>query len=165
MRYRYQSGGQVNEVILERQGEQYTARIGDQVCPFRVLDIQPGELNLLIEGRPVRLYWAIDGHNKWISLDGCTYLLERPAPQSARRATEKPGEAAVRAPMPSRVRSIEVQPGDQVQKGQTLLLLEAMKMEIRIQAPASGQVSKVLAEVGQTVNRDQTLIELSFAEN
>ena len=45
-------------------------------------------------------------------------------------------------------------------KGQTLLVLEAMKMEIRIQAPQDGKVKKLLVKQTQTVERDQILIEL-----
>ena len=45
-------------------------------------------------------------------------------------------------------------------KGQTLLVLEAMKMEIRIQAPRDGKVMKLLVKQAQTVERDQILIEI-----
>ena len=45
-------------------------------------------------------------------------------------------------------------------KGQTLLVLEAMKMEIRIQAPRDGKVMKLFVEQGQTVEREQILIEI-----
>ena len=45
-------------------------------------------------------------------------------------------------------------------KGQTLLVLEAMKMEIRIQAPMDGVVKKLLVKQGQTVEREQVLVEI-----
>ena len=47
-----------------------------------------------------------------------------------------------------------------VEKGQTLLLLEAMKMEIRVSAPRAGQVSRLLVREGQTVQKDQVLVEI-----
>jgi biotin carboxyl carrier protein len=46
-----------------------------------------------------------------------------------------------------------------VTKGQTLLVLEAMKMEIRVQAPLAGVVKKLFVKQGQTVEREQILIE------
>jgi biotin carboxyl carrier protein len=64
------------------------------------------------------------------------------------------------APMPGQVRAVNVGEGDEVLKGQTLLLLEAMKMEIRVQAPRDGIVKKLLVKQGQTVERDQVLIEV-----
>jgi biotin carboxyl carrier protein len=62
--------------------------------------------------------------------------------------------------MPGQVRAVNTRPGDQVTKGQVLVVLEAMKMEIRLQAPFDGQVSAVDASVGQTVEREQVLVRL-----
>jgi biotin carboxyl carrier protein len=64
------------------------------------------------------------------------------------------------APMPGQVRAVNVSEGDAVTKGQTLLLLEAMKMEIRVQAPRDGVVKKLFVQQGQTVDREQMLIEI-----
>jgi biotin carboxyl carrier protein len=48
-----------------------------------------------------------------------------------------------------------------VQRGQALIVLEAMKMEIKIAAPHDGHVTKVLVAQGQVVDRDQSLVEIS----
>jgi biotin carboxyl carrier protein len=64
------------------------------------------------------------------------------------------------APMPGLVRSVNIEEGEAVMKGHTLLVLEAMKMEIRIQAPRDGLVKKLLVKQGQTVEREQILIEI-----
>lgn len=53
-----------------------------------------------------------------------------------------------------------MRPGDTVTRGQTLVLLEAMKMELRIAAPLDGQVRAVHCAAGQVVERGQILIEL-----
>jgi pyruvate carboxylase subunit B len=65
--------------------------------------------------------------------------------------------------MPAQVREVRVREGDLVEKGQTLLLLEAMKMEIRLQAPHGGRVARLLASAGSQVDRDQVLVELEEA--
>jgi biotin carboxyl carrier protein len=65
--------------------------------------------------------------------------------------------------MPAQVRAVEAAEGDQVEKGQTLLLLEAMKMEIRIKAPSSGKVKRMLVKTGQTVDRNEILAEIGEA--
>jgi len=62
------------------------------------------------------------------------------------------------APMPGQVRAINVNEGDAVVKGQTLAVLEAMKMEIRIQSPGDGIVKKIHIQQGQIVEREQMLI-------
>jgi biotin carboxyl carrier protein len=61
--------------------------------------------------------------------------------------------------MPGRVLDVLVQAGDRVHQGDTLVLLEAMKMELRIQAPADGEVARVLVTPGQVVERGQLLID------
>ena len=65
--------------------------------------------------------------------------------------------------MPGQVRALNVSEGDAVTKGQTLLVLEAMKMEIRIHAPQDGVVKKLFVKQGQTVEREQILIEVEEA--
>jgi biotin carboxyl carrier protein len=62
--------------------------------------------------------------------------------------------------MPGQVRSVSVSAGDVVKKGQSLLTMEAMKMEIRIQALKDGKVKAVYVAQGQTVEREQILIEM-----
>jgi biotin carboxyl carrier protein len=105
------------------------------------------------------LYWASAGGTKWVSLDGCTYRLDKPAPRRARLSGETDGSETVRAPMPAQVRAVQVSEGEAVQQGQTLLLLEAMKMEIRIKAPAPGRVTRLLVKAGEAVEKDQVLAE------
>ena len=70
------------------------------------------------------------------------------------------GEAQLTAQMPGQVVEVYVKPGDTVQSGQTLALLEAMKMEIRVLAPVEGVVTEVFVQKGDVVERDQRLINL-----
>ena len=62
--------------------------------------------------------------------------------------------------MPGRVLDVLVKPGDSVRKGETLVLLEAMKMELRIAAPADGTVQRVHVTPGQIIERAAPLVEL-----
>jgi biotin carboxyl carrier protein len=62
--------------------------------------------------------------------------------------------------MPGQVRAVNVGEGEAVTKSQTLLVLEAMKMEIRIHAPQDGVVKKLFVQQGQIVEREQALIEI-----
>ncbi|MBI3242612.1 MAG: acetyl-CoA carboxylase biotin carboxylase subunit [Chloroflexi bacterium] len=77
-----------------------------------------------------------------------------------RQTTRAGGHEALEAAMPGLVRNVLVKEGDLVEKGQALVLLEAMKMEIRVAAPHAGKVVKVLVSPGETVDRGQRLIEL-----
>ena len=160
MRYQFQSGEHVYEITIERQGKAYQAAVDGEPFSFVVLEVQPGQISLEFEGRPLTLYWAVDGSSRWVSQSGCTYRLDKPVPRAARPTAEPGGGQAIRAPMPAQVRAVQVEEGDIVQKGQTLLLLEAMKMEIRIKAPTNGTVKRLLVIAGQTVEKEQTLAEV-----
>lgn len=67
----------------------------------------------------------------------------------------------VKAPMPGLIQSIAVQIGDSVQKGDTLLVLVAMKMENTIKSPGEGVVKSIKAEPGNSVEKNQVLIEFA----
>src|SRR5690349_1235302 len=130
MRYQFQVGDQIYRISIERQGEHFQAMVNGEPYEFEILDSQSGQISLRFADRPVTLYWAADGKQKWVSLNGCTYRLDRPSPRGARASAESDGSAGVRTPMPAQVRAVQVEEGEKVEKGQTLLLLEAMKMEI-----------------------------------
>ncbi len=67
----------------------------------------------------------------------------------------------IKAPMPGLIQSIAVQAGDTVQKGDTLLVLVAMKMENAIKAPAEATVQAIRTEAGSSVEKNQVLIEFA----
>ena len=62
------------------------------------------------------------------------------------------------APMPGNVLKVLVKPGEAVTEGQTLVILEAMKMENEINAPSAGTVKQIVADVGSVVATGDTLI-------
>lgn len=66
----------------------------------------------------------------------------------------------IKAPMPGLIHSIKVTEGQQVTKGDPLLILEAMKMENMIKAPADGIVGKILVKQGQSVDKGMVMIAM-----
>lgn len=67
----------------------------------------------------------------------------------------------VKAPMPGLVLSVLVAEGDEVQKGDSLLVLEAMKMENMIKSPTDGIIKKIEVKPGNTVEKNELLISFS----
>jgi len=70
------------------------------------------------------------------------------------------GPAQLGAPMPGTVIAVKVSTGDPVERGQTLVVVEAMKMELEVKAAADGTVSAVLCSPGETVKKGQPLVAL-----
>lgn len=66
---------------------------------------------------------------------------------------------AIKAPMPGLVLRIDVSQGQEVQEGERLLILEAMKMENSFNSPRSGVIKSIVVEQGQAVDKGQLLIE------
>jgi len=145
---------------LTPTGKSYRATMGDKIINVEILGTQDGQLNLLIDGERVTAYVSSDNAKRWATINGRTYLLTK---QSGSRKSggkyDHSGELT--APMPGQVRAVNVIEGDTVTKGQTLMILEAMKMEIRIQATIDGTIKKLFVKQGETVEREQILIEVS----
>ncbi len=86
------------------------------------------------------------------------------APRPAAQASAPPPVVisgagnAVTAPMPGKIVSVKVTKGQQVQAGEVVLILEAMKMEQEIKAPSGGMVADILVQAGDTVKKEQALI-------
>ncbi len=163
MKFTYQVDDQVHTVELEKYDEGYRARVQGQTYEVKLIRSEQGTLSFMLGDRSERAFIAAEGARRWVSLNGELFILN-PASTSGARAkrgsASASGESTVRAPMPGQVRAVQVKQEDAVEKGQTLLLLEAMKMEIRIQAPRAGRVSQLMAKTGQTVERDQVLAEI-----
>lgn len=84
-----------------------------------------------------------------------------PAPKAAPAPAGNAGANAVKAPMPGTVVKINVKAGDAVKKGDVLCVLEAMKMENDIMAPADGVVASVETSQGASVATDAVLVTLN----
>ena len=67
---------------------------------------------------------------------------------------------SIKAPLPGTIMTINVKVGDQVKRGDTLVVMEAMKMENNIMANKDGQVKAIHVTVGQTVVQDDKLVDL-----
>ena len=140
-------------------GKSYRATIGEKSIHVEILQAKDGKLDLLIDGKRVITDVSSDGAKRWVTVNGQTFVLTKSS-GARRRGTGHDHASELAAPMPGQVRSVNVSEGDAVTKGQTLLVLEAMKMEIRIQAPRDGVVKKLFVKQGQTVEREKILIEV-----
>lgn len=93
----------------------------------------------------------------WIHYDGHTFQLEMIEPGSSGLNDE----ANLTAPMPGKVLEVFVNEGDEVTEGQTLMILEAMKMEHKIVANHDGIVTALNFSAGDQVEQGNELLEIS----
>jgi biotin carboxyl carrier protein len=110
-------------------------------------------------GRQTLVYAVASGGVQWVFLNGEVYRFEadQPGPRRKRAAS---ATGSLTAPMPATVRRIEVKPGQAVRRGDVLIVLEAMKMELPVRAPADGTVAHLNCREGELVQPGQELAEL-----
>jgi len=159
MQERFRWQGKEVGLELSGAGEVSVARREGREVALRTIAVEEGALVLELDGRKRRVAFARDGADLLLALDGIAYRLERVGPLVA-AGSHPPHEQPLEAPMPGLVRLVNVAAGEKVTRGQTLVVLEAMKMEIRITAPEAARVSAVRCAPGEQVDRGQTLIDL-----
>jgi biotin carboxyl carrier protein len=164
MEYRYELGGRMHVVQVEPAGDDLTVTIDGQAYTVHLTAQRAGELALAVDGLGRCLaHVAADGPRRWVALDpappGGPVVLSVPQATGRRRGGAA-GHDTLEAQMPGLVRRVLVSAGDRVERGQPLLLLEAMKMEMRVTAPHAGRVEQVAVAEGQAVERGQLLVDL-----
>ncbi len=145
-------------IEINPSGDGYVAIMDGKTTSIQVIRAENGWMDLLVDGERVTAYISSDGAKRWVTINGHTLMLTKTS--GAKRGVRHEYAGGLIAPMPGQVRSVAVGVGDVVKKSQTLLTMEAMKMEIRIQALKDGKVKAVHVTQGQTVEREQILIEM-----
>jgi len=158
---RYQIGDESKAVQVDRRGDQYMIRIGDQSYTVAVSRSTPGEIAFTVNGQPRRAVIAQDGQRRYVAFDANVFALEKTDTSRKAKRNVHAGENTLTATMHGQVVKVLTAEGDAVTRGQTLILLEAMKMEIRIAAPHDGHVAQLRCSEGQVVERGQVLVELT----
>ena len=145
---------------LNSRGRGFVVTLGERTFEVELLHAGEGWLELLVDGRRVRAQVSSDQDTRWVTVDGRTSRLNRSSGAGAGRGAHTHA-SSLTAPMPGQVRAVNVAAGDSVHKGQTLIVVEAMKMELRVQSPRDGVVGRVFVSVGESVEREQVLIEVN----
>jgi biotin carboxyl carrier protein len=149
------SGDETNLAVVGPDGEQraslarhdrgrYVLRLGDRVIEGFVTPTDEGYL-VVYRGRAYPVVVTDERARTLSQLGG---------------ARHGHTGGTVKAPMPGLVKAVNVQPGDRVERGASLVILEAMKMENDLTAPSPGTVREVRVAAGDKVDQGQVLVVL-----
>jgi acetyl/propionyl-CoA carboxylase alpha subunit len=165
MKYFVNVNGEPHEVLLDADGVHID---GDDVAAH-VAPIDGTPVRMVTLGNEVHRVVVRPGATRGtytLWLDGHRFEVEALDERSkairdlSGVAAGPSGPAPLKAPMPGLIVRVTVQVGDQVQAGQGIVVMEAMKMENELRATAAGRVKTVLATPGTAVEKGALLVEL-----
>ncbi|MFJ8164973.1 biotin carboxylase N-terminal domain-containing protein [Streptomyces sp. NPDC096136] len=132
----------------------------------RVLGLTPDRLSVELDGVTHHFAHATSPEGTWLGRDADSWHVQRHDPVTAALGgSGRAGADTLAAPMPGTVTVVKVAVGDKVAAGQSLLVVEAMKMEHVISAPHAGTVTELDVTPGTTVAMDQVLAVITPDED
>jgi biotin carboxyl carrier protein len=164
MKYKLKIGSRQVDCDVQEAGD---AVLSFQVDgrPHRVVCLPAGRhvLSLEIDGKRRSAYVSRSAGGKQIIIEGRAFTVgeaDEPAGAAGGGALAGEGAGDVTPPMPAEVVRILVGEGDHVRKGQPLLVVSAMKMEISLKSPREGVVAKLRTKVGAKVMPGTILVDV-----
>jgi biotin carboxyl carrier protein len=149
------------EITRVANGERYLCRVDGGAIELDSSLPEPGVLSLIVGGKSHEI--RLDGvaGETLIVFDGKRYSAEIRDPRSLRgrkgKAGASDGPKKITAPMPGKVVRILAQVNSEVEAGQGVVVIEAMKMQNELKSPKKGTLKKIMAVEGATVNAGDTL--------
>jgi biotin carboxyl carrier protein len=130
------------------------------VVDFDVTPLGNGRYQIS-DGTRQRLAYATGpATSRWVFIDGRTFVVDVTGTAASKARPAHDDDMGLASPMPATVASIHVSAGQPVSRGDLLVMLEAMKMELPIKSPRDGRVRKVACTQGELVQPGVPLVEL-----
>jgi len=161
LRFNFEMDGVACEVIAKASGNTLETQIDGRCC--RVFESMTPDEDLFIvhDGQMLRGTLLMSGENLFVGVNGLFFTVSDS--RSAQSSQIDQNSGTVQATMTGRVIQILVKPGDQVTKGDPVVVLEAMKMEHSLTAPVTGQVRTVDTDLDQLVEQGNILATIDTA--
>jgi biotin carboxyl carrier protein len=153
--------------ISKNKNDLYEVITSDGLHQAQIRICGEGYLEMILDGQQMEFFVSTDEEgNGFVSHAGHIFpVLRSDVLAKNQEITGSQGGGAssdgkIISPMPGKVIKINVEKGEEVKRGQTLLIVEAMKMENHIAAPADGAVEEINVKVGDMVNSSTSLVRL-----
>lgn len=141
------TNGQDLQLRVEQNGTEWQIDTGEGPRRASVLEVEPGVYSVLLEGRS----WEIRLSDADVTID------DPREPRKSGTVAGLEGRQTVAAPMPGKVIRVLVAEGDSVERGQGLVVIEAMKMQNELKSPKAGRVVSIQTGNGAAVGAGEIL--------
>ena len=147
---------------VQTDHDQLIAMLCDQQVKIKILAIQDTQIIYDVDGIRRKLSYVLDQNQLYLDTANGNLIIEN-STYAEPEAVEVIGDGKIRAPMDGAIVNLLVNAGDTVTKGQTLLILEAMKIQQQIKSDVDGVVDELIGQVGQQVKKRQLLLNVAVA--
>ena len=160
--------GRLETVQVTGSNGHYRVTLGDRTIEVDAQWPAGGLASLLIDGVSHVADVSLSKGGMLVNVDGATYLVEveeyaRYVIRTRGGAGTSAGGQTIKSPLPGKVTHVAVAVGDRVKRGDTVVVIEAMKMENEFKAAAPGTVTEVRVQPGQAVNPGDVLVLIGAA--
>lgn len=154
-------GEQQHTVWVDRDAQSATIRLADQSDSIQLVSLNEQQLTYVWQGVRRRIDYALNGNELYLDLANGNVLVEN-VTYAPPATADVAGDGQIRAPMDGAIVNLLVNKGDTVTKGQTLLILEAMKIQQQLKSDVDGVVDELIGQLGQQVKKRQVLIKVAI---
>ena len=162
MKYEIVIDGQTNQVSIEKHDGGYKVSLNDQ--PIRFIDtvhLSPDSFSMLVDGRSFDVGYGQVTDGFEVEIFGERHIAEVIDPRKkSLKMAQGAGSNKVITRMPGRITEVNVEVGQEVQKGDTVVVIEAMKMENPLKSPINGFIETIEVQQGEIVQAKQVLLTL-----
>jgi len=152
--------------ILDQQGSKYKVDIDSQIYDLDIEKVESDAYSILYNGHSINMemiqgnslnHYKVNTHNNYYEIEVIDAATRY---RNKSKSDLLAGSNIISTPMPGKIVKIPLQQGDTVEKGQTVIVVSAMKMESEYKAAKDGIIKKLHVKEGDAVEGNQPLIEI-----
>ena len=151
-------------VSVERRKDHYFITYDNAEYKVKAEEIKPGHLKIKLGDRIIKSVITKGKEGNFVFVDGDVFKVKNVELTGVGKTRKKKEEGTLDSPISGKVVSVKVKKGDEVKKGDALMVIEAMKMEYITRAPYGGKVKKVNFKEKDQIEIEQNTVELTKEE-
>ncbi|MFO7992504.1 MAG: biotin/lipoyl-containing protein [Thermoplasmata archaeon] len=157
---KYEHKNHVYNVEVEKEDGNYYITYDDKTYTVTATEVNVGHLKIELGDRTIKSVISEGDDSKYVFLNGDVFEVTPIALTGVKRKKGDEEEGDLKSPISGKVVKVEVQDGQEVEKGDVLMVIEAMKMEYLIKAPYDGVVKKINFNEDEQIDIGEKTVEI-----